>query len=233
MEETTPKRALVLFSGGLDSTTCLYYAKKKGFHVKALSFDYGQRHQIELVRAQKIAQNVADLGHTTIRLDFSAFAEASALTNFKLDIPLGGTHLDQQDFIPITYVPARNLIFLSYGVAVAEAENISKILIGANARDYSGYPDCRPDFLQAFAHAASLATARGRQSSPIEIETPLLFLSKKEIVEMALSLGVPIEETWSCYNPQPSVSGELKPCGQCDSCLLRQRALAELGIREL
>lgn len=227
MAKRLAKPAVILFSGGLDSTTCLYYAKKKGFSPIALSFDYGQKHKIELKKAQKICQLANIEKHYILKLDFSLIKN-SALTNNDIPVPLGGTHLGREEYIPPTYVPARNLLFLSYAIAIAENENVRDIFIGVNALDYSGYPDCRGDFIQSFRKTANLATKQGREGRKFTIHTPLLNLGKTEILQLALSLKVPIEETWSCYNPQKNHLGNYEPCGSCDACLLRLKAFASL-----
>ncbi len=221
--------AVVLLSGGLDSSTCAFEAKSAGFSgIKALSFNYGQRHSIELQQAAAIAAAVGASEHIILHTDFGQIG-ASALTDDSIAIPLGGGNLGKPDFIPVTYVPARNLIFLSYASALAEARGITDIFIGINALDYSGYPDCRDDFLQSFSHTARLATRSGREGRPFRIHAPLLHLTKADIVRRAVALGVPLEKTWSCYNPQQTPAG-FKPCRQCDSCLLREKGFAEAGV---
>ncbi len=216
-------KALVLLSGGLDSATCLYYALDAGYSVVALSFDYQQRHQIELEYARELAKTSGVEKHIVFNIDLRQIG-ASALTS-EISVPKGGADLEREDIIPITYVPARNLVFLSIASAVAEAEKITSIFIGANALDYSGYPDCRPDFFNSFTDTVNLATREGREGRKFEIITPLLGLTKKEIIELALKLKLPIEKTWSCYDPQGD-----QPCGECDACLLRDRAAKEAGL---
>lgn len=221
------KRAVVLLSGGLDSTTCLYIARERGFSPIALSFDYGQRHRNELMAAKRIAaaQNAV---HRIIAVDLKQIG-GSALTS-NLAVPKGGAHLEAAQ-IPVTYVPVRNLIFLSLAYALAEAEGAQAIFIGVNAIDYSGYPDCRPDFIESFAKTAALASKVGREGHAPEIIAPLVTLSKADIAREAQRLRVPIELTWSCYDPQVH-DGVYSPCENCDACLLRRDgfAAAELSL---
>ncbi|MCX7632263.1 MAG: 7-cyano-7-deazaguanine synthase QueC [Turneriella sp.] len=218
------KIAVVLLSGGLDSTTCLYKAREEGFSPLALSFDYGQRHRLELNAAAKIAARL-NIPHVVLAVDLRSIG-GSALTD-TIPVPKGGEHLKQKDQIPVTYVPARNLVFLSLAYALAEARSAAAIFIGANAIDYSGYPDCRPDFISAFTEAARLATKAGRSGQAPTIHTPLIALSKAEIAKEALRLGVPLADTWSCYDPE--LRGNMYwPCRNCDSCLLRAEGLAKL-----
>ena len=217
-------KAIVLLSGGLDSSTCLFIAQKLNFDIIALSIQYSQKHSIELEYAKKIVQYTNVKEHIILNLDLSLIG-GSALTS-NIDVPKGGEHLYQEDYIPITYVPARNLIFLSMATALAEARNSRDIFIGVNSLDYSGYPDCREDFIESFKKTMVLATKTGRENKPIHIHTPLLSMNKRQIVEKAISLGLPIEMTWSCYDPQINeVTKEATPCLECDSCLLRIQAL--------
>ncbi len=220
----TPK-AVCLLSGGLDSSTCLGVARRDGFETYALSFDYGQRHKIELAAAARVADFFHATEHRTTRIDLRAFGH-SALTD-DIDVPKGRS-ADQMDHgIPITYVPARNTIFLSYALAWAEVLEASDIFIGVNALDYSGYPDCRPEFIDAFTKMANLATAAGVEGrTRIEIHAPLMHLNKAQIVKLALDVGLDLALTHSCYDPDP----EGRPCGQCDSCLLRAKGFREAGI---
>jgi 7-cyano-7-deazaguanine synthase len=216
------KRAVVLLSGGLDSSTCLLVARAEGYEVHALSFDYGQRHAIELARARAIASRYEAASHRVVRIDFPA-AAASALTDASVRVP---KHALGRDPIPITYVPARNTLFLAYAVAWAESLGASDIFIGANALDYSGYPDCRPEFLESFERTANLGTRSGVEGAAFRIHAPLLRLGKADIVRKAAALGLDFASTSSCYDP--GVDGA--PCGSCDSCLLRQKGFEEAGI---
>ena len=219
------KRAIVLLSGGLDSATCLLIAKKEAPEVFALSFDYGQRHRIELDRARALARTYGAAAHRIVKLDLPA-PESSALTDPSRDVP---RHALGAESIPITYVPARNTLFLSNAVAWGEAIGAGDIYIGANAIDYSGYPDCRPEFLESFERTANLGTKAGVQGAlTIRIHAPLLRMTKGEIVSKARDLGLSFELTSSCYDPAPS--GE--PCRSCDSCLLREIGFREAGLRD-
>lgn len=218
-------KAVVLLSGGLDSATCLLIAGEEGFEIFALSFDYGQRHRVELERAREIAGRYGAREHRILRLDYPG-ASASALTNPSTPVPkdrLG------EDPIPVTYVPARNTLFLANALAYAEAIGAADIFIGANALDSSGYPDCRPEFLEAFERAANLGTKAGAEGTrPFRIRAPLLSLTKSQIVARAASLGLDFALTSSCYDP--SFSGA--PCGSCDACLLREKGFAEAGLMD-
>ena len=215
-------KAVCLLSGGLDSSTCLGVARRDGFDCHALSFDYGQRHKIELEAAARIAQTFGANQHRVMKIDLRAFG-ASALT---ADIAVPKRQ-PATDGIPITYVPARNTIFLSYALAWAEVLECSDIFIGANAIDYSGYPDCRPEFIAAFEHMANLATKAGVEGrTRLRIHTPLKQLDKAGIVTMAKEVGVDFALTHSCYDPDPSG----RSCGHCDSCLLRQKGFREAGL---
>jgi 7-cyano-7-deazaguanine synthase len=221
------RRAICLLSGGLDSTTCLAIARRDGSECYCLSFDYGQRHHRELQAASRAAQHLGAAEHKIISIDLRAFG-GSALTS-DLDVPKHRTGAEMGKDIPITYVPARNTIFLSFALAYAEVRNAADIFIGVNALDYSGYPDCRPEFIQAFEGMANLATKAGVEgTSRITIRTPLIALSKAEIIRTAISLGVDLSMTHSCYDPDP----QGQPCGHCDSCLLRQKGFEEAGIRD-
>lgn len=222
--ETKPK-AVVLLSGGLDSTTVLAIANASGYESYALSFSYGQRHSWELECARSIASALGAKEHRIASIDLRVFG-GSALTA-DITVPKGRTPKEMSGDIPITYVPARNTIFLSFALAWAEVLGSINIFIGVNALDYSGYPDCRPDFIEAFERLANLATkvgVEGRQK--LKIHTPLISLSKTEIISKGLELGVDYSLTSSCYDPSPS--GE--PCGGCDSCLLRQKGFREHGL---
>ncbi|TGK01424.1 7-cyano-7-deazaguanine synthase QueC [Leptospira langatensis] len=215
-------KAVVLFSGGLDSTTCLYKAIQDGYSPTALSFDYNQKHKEELRSAKKIAK-LLGIPHLIQKLQ-PDFFQGSSLTEKKIRVPknaLGHTK------IPNTYVPGRNILFLSFGVSLAEGISAERLYIGVNALDYSGYPDCRPEFIKAYAEAIRLGTKMGAEGNPLEICTPLQYLDKKEIVLLGSRLGVPFSLTHSCYDP---IQG--KPCGKCDSCLLRKKGFQEAGIPE-
>jgi 7-cyano-7-deazaguanine synthase len=219
------KKAVVLLSGGLDSATVLAIARSQGYELYALSFSYGQRHIWELEAAARVAASIGVVQHRIATIDLRIFG-GSALTA-DIDVPKGRTTDDMAHGIPITYVPARNTIFLSFALAWAEVLGSSDIFIGVNALDYSGYPDCRPEFVHAFELMANLATkagVEGRQS--LQIHTPLIALSKAEIIRKGIELGVDYSLTSSCYDPSPSG----QPCGQCDSCLLRQKGFRENGI---
>ncbi len=221
------KKAVCLLSGGLDSTTSLAIAQHEGFEVFALSFRYGQRHAIELEKAKAfaIARNVTR--HITIDMDMRPFG-GSALTA-DIDVPKGHAVEDIAGGIPVTYVPARNTIFLSFALAWAEVVGAQDIFVGVNAMDYSGYPDCRPEYIEAFENLANLATKAGVEGKQkLKIRAPLISMSKAEIIRKGLALGVNFSETTSCYDPGPA--GE--PCGECDSCLLRAKGFAEVGITD-
>ncbi len=219
-------RAVVLLSGGLDSSTVLAWARSEGRACFALSFDYGQRHQIELERAAEIAEAIGVEEHRVAEVDLRCFG-GSALTDDiavpKDRIDAHGADVDGGESIPITYVPARNTIFLSFALAYAEVRAASEIWLGINAIDYSGYPDCRPEYLSAFQALADLATRAGVEGDGPRLRAPLVELSKVDIVRKARALGVPVERTFSCYDPRP----DGKSCGRCDSCIMRQAAIAE------
>ena len=215
-------KAVVLLSGGLDSSTVLYLAKSEGYSCYALSFDYQQRHRRELEAASAIATAAGAIVHQVVSFDLSLWG-GSALTDRQIDLPKHRNPDAMSESIPITYVPARNTIFLSFALAYAEAISADRVYIGVNALDYSGYPDCRPDYIDAMRSVFRLGTKQGREGKPIEIITPLIDLKKTEIVRLGDRLGVPWDKTWSCYSANPV------PCGVCDSCLLRAAAFAELG----
>ena len=218
-------KAVCLLSGGLDSSTCLGVAARDGFETYALSFNYGQRHKIELEAAARVAAHFNAKEHRTAVIDLRAFGH-SALTA-EIDVPKGRSADQMEHGIPITYVPARNTIFLSYALAWAEVLEASDIFIGVNALDYSGYPDCRPEFIDAFTRMANLATAAGvEERTRIEIHAPLMHLNKAEIVKLGVEVGLDIGLTHSCYDPTPDGG----PCGQCDSCLLRAKGFREAGM---
>lgn len=218
------KKAVVLYSGGLDSTTCMAIAKHDGFEAYALSFQYGQRHSIELEKAKQYAPLIGAVDHRVVQVDLRQFG-GSALTD-DIDVPK-----DQltEGVIPVTYVPARNTIFLSFALGWAELLGAYDIYIGVNALDYSGYPDCRPEFISAYENMANLATKAGVEGeTPYTIHTPLIQLSKAEIIRTGLDLGVDYGLTHSCYDPTP----EGEACGRCDSCVLRLKGFAEAGCED-
>lgn len=214
--------AVVLLSGGLDSMVCAGLAREQGYRVFALTIDYNQRHRIELQRAERIAALVGAERHITLPLDLRQFG-GSALTD-SIAVPKGGL----TDDIPITYVPARNLVFLSLALAWAEAVGSSDLFIGVNALDYSGYPDCRPEFISGFESLARVATKVGSEGGTVRIHAPLQHLSKAQIARESARLGLDPGESWSCYDPLP----DGKPCGLCDSCRLRRAGFAEAGLSD-
>jgi len=217
-------RAVVLLSGGLDSTTCLAVARAEGFRVHALSVDYGQRHRGELGRARRLARALGAADHRVVRVDLSAFG-GSALTDRAIAVPKGRSASRMARDIPVTYVPARNTVLLALALAHAETIGAEDIYVGVNAIDYSGYPDCRPAFLRAFERLARVATKAGVLGRPLRIRAPLLRLSKAAIVRLGTRLGVPYRLTLSCYDP---VRG--RACGRCDACALRRRGFVEAGV---
>ena len=220
-----PDRAVILLSGGLDSTTTLAVARAEGYECYALSFDYGQRHACELESARRVAAAFEVRRHLVLRLDLRAIG-GSALTD---DIPVPKARSDAAigAGIPVTYVPARNTIFLSHALGWAEVLDAQDLFLGVNALDYSGYPDCRPEFVEAFERLANLATKAGVEGRRrFRIHTPLIELSKAQIVLRAWELGVDFALTWSCYEPGP----DGRPCGACVSCLLRARGFAEANL---
>ena len=242
---SAPRRAVVLLSGGMDSAVTLAWMRREGFACTALSFDYGQRHRIEIERASRLASALGADEHVLQRIDLRAFG-GSALTSdvaVPKDRPGIGTpephagagvrrgHGDAKGAIPVTYVPARNTVFLSFALALAEVRGARAIAIGANAVDYSGYPDCRPEFIAAFERLANLATRAGveaaaRGERDISIVAPLLAMAKSRIVALGMELGVDFGMTTSCYDPSP----DGRPCGRCDACLLRARGFAEASV---
>ena len=220
-------RAVVLLSGGLDSTTALAVAKAEGFVPYAMSFRYGQRHAVELDSARRVAQALGVVEHVVVEIDLRAIG-GSALTA-DLEVPKGRSPADMGEGVPVTYVPARNTIFLSFALAWAEVLGASDVYIGVNALDYSGYPDCRPEYVTAFEAMANLATKAGLEGRQrLRIHTPLIALSKTEIIRKGLALGVDYGLTSSCYDPGP----DGRPCGACDSCQLRAKGFAEAGVRD-
>ena len=218
------KRAVVLLSGGLDSATVLAIARAEGYETHALSFHYGQRHERELAAAEKVAQSLGASEHRIAKIDLRIFA-GSALTA-ELEVPKARSVTEMASGIPVTYVPARNTIFLSYALAWAEVLGATDIFIGANAIDYSGYPDCRPEFIRAFEQLANLATRVGVEGARFTIHAPLLGLSKAAIIQRGLSLGVNYALTHSCYDPP--LDG--LACGACDACRLRLKGFREAGL---
>ena len=224
---TQTKKAVVLLSGGLDSATVLAIARSEGYELYALSFSYGQRHLWELEAAKRIAASVGVAQHRVADIDLRVFG-GSALTD-NIAVPKGRAAEEMSHGIPVTYVPARNTIFLSFALAWAEVLESSDIFIGVNALDYSGYPDCRPEYIDAYERMANLATKAGVEGrARYQIHTPLIHLHKAEIVRLAHDLGVPFGLTHSCYDPTP----EGRSCGQCDSCLLREKGFSEAGIED-
>ena len=220
-------RAICLLSGGLDSSICLALARRDGFACYALSFDYGQRHRVELESAARVAANLGAEQHLVVRIDLRVFG-GSALTS-DIAVPKGRATDHMSAGIPVTYVPARNTVFLSFALAWAEVLEASDIFIGVNALDYSGYPDCRPEYIAAFERMANLATKSGVQGQThIKIHTPLIRLTKAEIVILGQELGLDFALTHSCYDPDE----QGRPCGQCDSCLLRRKGFEEAGVKD-
>jgi 7-cyano-7-deazaguanine synthase len=220
------KRAVVLLSGGLDSTTTLALAAAEGFEPYALSFDYGQRHRVELEAARRVALSLGVRAHRVAKIDPSIFG-GSALTD-DIDVPKLRRAAEIAHGIPVTYVPARNTIFLSYALAWAETLHANDIFIGVNALDYSGYPDCRPEFIAAFEKMANLATKRGVEGSRFKLHTPLIGMSKAEIIGKARELGIDFSLTHSCYDPAP----DGRACGLCDSCQVRRKGFREAGVKD-
>jgi 7-cyano-7-deazaguanine synthase len=220
----SPRKAVCLLSGGLDSSTCLALARRE-FDCYALSFDYGQRHRVELEAAARVAASLGVSQHRTIHFDLRQFGQ-SALTA-DVAVPKGRSADEMSADIPITYVPARNTIFLSFALAWAEVLEAADIFIGVNALDYSGYPDCRPEYIEAFERMANLATKAGVEGrTRITLQTPLIRLTKAEIVKLAAKLDLDFRLTHSCYDPDSSG----RPCGACDSCLLRRKGFEEAGV---
>lgn len=224
-DNTNAKRAIVLLSGGLDSATCAAQAIADGYEVIALSFDYGQRHDRELAAAREIVADLNIAQHRTIAVDLSQWG-GSSLTDETMSIPTDGKDL-QAKAIPSTYVPGRNTVFIAIALSLAEAQNASAIYLGINAVDYSGYPDCRPEYLTAFQNLATFSSKAGLEGKAPELIAPLVLDSKADIARRALRLGVPIEKTWSCYN------GNEIPCGLCDACRIRDEALIRIGRTDL
>jgi len=221
------KPAVVLLSGGLDSATVAAIAASEGFAVNALSFDYGQRHKWELEAARRVAQSLGVANHRIAKIDLRVFG-GSALTS-EIEVPKGRASAEMEHGIPITYVPARNTIFLSFGLAWAEVLSAQDIFIGVNALDYSGYPDCRPEFIAAYENMANLATKAGVEGlQKLKIHAPLIHLTKAQIIQRGIELGVDFSLTSSCYDPDEGGS----PCGQCDSCFLRRKGFRENSLED-
>jgi 7-cyano-7-deazaguanine synthase len=220
-----PKKAICLLSGGLDSTITTYFAHYHSYTISTLTINYGQQHERELESAQKTIQQLSIKNHKNLTIDLSHLDSTSLIktTTTKID-----THKLSEigKTIPSTYVPARNIVFLSLALSWAESLQCDAIFIGVNALDYSGYPDCRPEFIKAFQTMAKLGTKTGTEGNPIQIKTPLIAKTKKEIILLGSELGVPFEHTWSCYK------GEKKACGQCDSCLLRLKGFKDAGLTD-
>lgn len=216
-------RAIVLLSGGLDSATCAAQAIADGYQAVALSFDYGQRHDKELSAAREISQHLGITRHHVISIDLAQWG-GSSLTDEDMPLPVKGVNTD---VIPSTYVPGRNTVFIAIALSLAEAQSAEAIYLGINAVDYSGYPDCRPEYLAAFQNLATLSSKAGLEGHAPDLVAPLVMDSKTDIVHRALRLGVPIEKTWSCYR------GGAEPCGLCDSCRIRDTALISAGREDL
>jgi 7-cyano-7-deazaguanine synthase len=220
------KRGVILLSGGLDSTTTLAIAIAEGYEAYALSFDYGQRHQIETTAARRVADSLGAKEHRIAKIDSCVFG-GSALTD-DVVVPKQRSETEIAEGIPATYVPARNTMFLAYALAWAEVILANDIFIGVNAIDYSGYPDCRPEFIEAFENLANVGTKAGVEGRRFQIQTPLIKLSKAEIIRKAVDLGVDLSLTHSCYDP----TSEGLACGECDSCLLRLKGFREAGMKD-
>src|SRR5204863_2334626 len=221
------RRAVILLSGGIDSTTTLAIAIAEGYEAYTLSFNYGQRHQIETETARRVADSLGAKEHRLANIDLRVFG-GSALTDDDVDVPKQRPELEIAQGIPITYVPARNTIFLAYALAWAEVIPARDIFLGVNAIDYSGYPDCRPEFIEAFENLANLGTKAGVEGRRFQIHTPLIKFSKAEIIRKAVELCVDLSMTHSCYDPLP----EGFACGECDSCLLRLKGFREAGMKD-
>ena len=226
MEDEIAAKAVVLLSGGLDSSTLLAIAKSEGFDTYALSFRYGQRHQVEIEAARQVAQSLGVRQHIVLDIDLRSFG-GSALTS-EIAVPKGRGLKQMAEDIPVTYVPARNTIFLSFALAWAEVLGSTDIFIGVNALDYSGYPDCRPEYIEAYEKMANLATKAAVEGHRLTIHTPLIRLTKAEIIKKGLELGIDYSLTITCYDP--SEIGEA--CGACDACLLRLKGFREAGLKD-
>ena len=226
MDGSGAPRAVVLLSGGLDSSTVLAIAQRDGYEASALSFRYGQRHVIELDSARRIVQSLGVKNHVVVDIDLRAFGGSSLTSD--IDVPKDRPDEAMSAAIPNTYVPARNTIFLSFALAYAEVQGAADIFIGVNAIDYSGYPDCRPEYIEAYERMARLATKASVEGRPLTIHAPLAKMSKADIVRAGVALGLDHALTSSCYDPAP----DGRPCGHCDSCLLRARGFAEAGVED-
>jgi 7-cyano-7-deazaguanine synthase len=226
MAPGSPAPVVILASGGLDSTVTAALAKAEGCDLYLLTIDYGQRHRFEIECAKKIAVWLEAKDHKILQLDLGLFG-GSALTD-RISVPTDRPSHEREHGIPVTYVPARNTIFLSLALAYAEVLNATKIFFGANIRDYSGYPDCRPEFIQAFMEVAKQGTRLGQEGHPVEIMAPLLYLTKREIIQKGQTLHVPFQFTSSCYQPGP----DYRPCGHCDSCLIRQEGFQDAQLSD-
>ena len=222
-----PRQAVVLLSGGLDSATAAAWAVARGLALSALSVDYGQRHRVELDAARDVARALGIADHVVVKVDLAAFG-GSALVDPAIAVPHGRSDAEISHGIPATYVPARNTVFLSLALAMAETRGADAIVLGINAVDYSGYPDCRPEYLEAFARMATLATKAGVEGKPLEFLAPLVDLSKEAIIRLGLSLGLDYGLTTSCYDPLPNG----RPCGTCDSCRIRAAGFAAAGAAD-
>lgn len=219
-------KCVVLLSGGLDSATVVAMTKELGYEPYALTVLYGQRHQVEVEASERVGKALGVAEHRYVSVDLGAIG-GSALTDSAIEVPKDRNEAQMHD-IPVTYVPARNTVMLAIALGYAEVTGANDIFVGVNAVDYSGYPDCRPEYIAAFEHMASLATKAGVEGSPIRIHAPLIALTKKQIIEKGLSLGVDYGLTHSCYDPSPTGQA----CGRCDSCLLRKKAFEELGMTD-
>jgi 7-cyano-7-deazaguanine synthase len=224
---TPPASAVVLLSGGLDSATAAAWAADRGIRLAALSIDYGQRHRVELDAARDVARALGIADHVVVKVDLAAFG-GSALVDASIAVPHGRSDAEISHGIPVTYVPARNTVFLSLALAMAETRGADAIVLGINAVDYSGYPDCRPEYLEAFARMATLATKAGVEGRPLEFLAPLVDLSKEAIIRLGLSLGLDYGLTTSCYDPLPNG----RPCGTCDSCRIRAAGFDAVGAAD-
>ncbi len=218
------KKAVVLLSGGIDSATSAADAKGRGYSIVAVTFNYGQRHSVEARAAERIAATLKAESHIFIDIPVGVF-NSSLVKDCGIEVPKMREVLSEDD-IPSTYVPARNILFLSYALAIAESRNADAVFIGANAVDYSGYPDCRPDFFKAFSRVSELGTRAGVEGHPVKIETPLINLTKAEIIRKGIKLGVDYAMTHSCYDPDESG----RACGECDSCIIRKKGFDEAGV---
>ena len=220
----TGRGAVALLSGGLDSATAAAWAQREGYRLSALSIDYGQRHRCELDSARAVAAALGITDHVVLEVDLSAFG-GSALVDPSIAVPKGRSDEEMAATVPVTYVPARNTVFLALALGMAETRGAEALVVGVNAIDYSGYPDCRPEFIAAFARLARLATKAGTEGAPLDVLAPLVALSKPEIIRLGLELGLDYGLTTSCYDPDPAG----RPCGGCDSCLLRAAGFAAAG----